>query len=68
MSTRKSYQDKSLVPTTPDNPYREGTQSYATFKKVKARPGQTFADYVKKGARANTLRDAIRRRYIKAKK
>lgn len=66
-ANRKSYIELKLTPKDKENPYREGTKSFDAFKKVLASPGKTFAEYVQRGARANTLRDAILNKFVTAK-
>jgi hypothetical protein len=56
---------KIMTPTVKENPYRAGSKSFHAFQMVMDDPGKTFQHYVDKGARVNTLSDAIRNSHVK---
>lgn len=47
------------------DPFRAGTKSGDTWELMKKEPGLTFAEYVAKGGRANTIAGAIRNGWVK---
>lgn len=57
-------QSKKVKLATKANPYREGSQSFATFQMILETPKLTLSEYAAKGARMNTVYDAARKGLI----
>lgn len=49
-----------------DNPYREGTKSFAAFKLVQDNPGISFEEFKAQGGRVRTLQEDLRNSRIRS--